>query len=145
MRNDKSLGADDFDKVTKLVPDVQKFGNPDTFQLLCKAWSEEQSWMKSTKVLDVPGAGVFLQVTTQQGDNVAESVCWAPNVHLVEDKETGYRSLVKAKSELEKMMEKNLPEEDHSNLNGAAAIVAAVNRHKASAAAADIKEDNDIK
>lgn len=38
--------------------------------------------MKSTKVLQVINAGCFLQVTTQQGDMVSESVTWAPGIEL---------------------------------------------------------------
>ena len=47
------------------ISDLQVYGNGDTFQLLCKASSQEQGWMKSTKVANVPG-GCIVQVTTQQ-------------------------------------------------------------------------------
>ena len=47
------------------VPDVQTVGNGDAFQLLCKASSEKEGWMKSTKAMNV-GHGCLVQVTTQQ-------------------------------------------------------------------------------
>lgn len=37
------------------ISDLQVYGDGDTFALLCKASSQEQGWMKSTKVANVPG------------------------------------------------------------------------------------------
>lgn len=53
----------------------------DLFKLLSKAWSHEECWMKSTKAMDVPG-GVVIQVSTQQGDNVAEALTFVPGVRI---------------------------------------------------------------
>ncbi len=66
--------------------DVQGYGNPDQWVLLCKASSEAQGWMKSTKVLNVPG-GCVLQVTTQQRNPggtsvVAEALTYVPHVAI---------------------------------------------------------------
>lgn len=63
------------------VRDIKVYGDGDTFRLLCKASSEREGWMKSTKVMNVPG-GCVVQVSTQQGQSVAESVCFVPNVHI---------------------------------------------------------------
>lgn len=60
------------------VGDVEVFGNPDLWRLVCKASSKSQGWMKSTKVMELPNVGVVLQVTTQQGDHVAEALCFIP-------------------------------------------------------------------
>ena len=49
--------------------------------------------MKSTKALEVPGSGCFLQVTTQNNGEVSESVCFAPGVGVKTDA-AGNRSLV---------------------------------------------------
>lgn len=92
---EKTYKNTDFDGVEKNVPDVEKFGDADSWKLLCKAWSKEEDWMKSTKVLPVPGVGVFVQVTTQQGDNIAEAVCFAEGIKLISDPVTRERSLVK--------------------------------------------------
>lgn len=74
------------------VSDIKVVGNGDTFRLLCKASSKEQGWMKSCKAMEVPG-GCVVQVTTQQGDNVAEALVFVPGVK-VEDDINGGRKLV---------------------------------------------------
>ena len=75
--------------VQKNVPDVEFFGNPDGFQLICKAASQEEGWMKSTKAMEIPGAGCLVQVTTQQlnpdgnGYALAEALTFVPNCHIL--------------------------------------------------------------
>lgn len=61
---------------------VSVHGDPDVWVCIAKAWNAAEGWMKSTKVLQVINAGCFLQVTTQQGDTVSESVTWAPGIEL---------------------------------------------------------------
>lgn len=75
------------------VPDVKVVGNGDMFQLLCKAYSKNEGWMKSTKACEIPDVGCIVQVTTQQGDNVSEALVFIPDVHIVEDVNGG-RKLV---------------------------------------------------
>ena len=65
---------------------VEHEGDPGQWVCIVKAWNKNEGWMKSTKVLEVPGAGCFLQVTTKEKDAVAEAVCWAPGVRLCGDK-----------------------------------------------------------
>lgn len=69
------------------VPDVEIFGE-DLFKLLSKASSKSEGWMKSTKAMQVEG-GCVVQVTTQQGDNVAEAVVFVPKVIVREIKRSG--------------------------------------------------------
>lgn len=69
------------------VPDLQVVGDGDIFQVLSKAWSEEEGWMKSTKALEVKGLGCLIQVTTQQRNPdgsyaVAEALSFVPNTQL---------------------------------------------------------------
>ena len=59
------------------VPDLVIYGNGDLWRLLCKASSKAEGWMKSTKVMQLD-FGCLVQVTTQQGDNVAESIAYVP-------------------------------------------------------------------
>jgi len=40
--------------------------------------------MKSTKAMEIPGVGCLVQVTTQQGDNVAEAITMVHGVKIVE-------------------------------------------------------------
>lgn len=74
------------------VKDVIMFGD-DMFQLLSKASSKEEGWMKSTKAHEIPNVGCVIQVTTQQGDNVSEAVCFIPGVCIKSD--VNGRKLVK--------------------------------------------------
>ena len=64
------------------VEDLLIFGNGDTFLLICKASSEGEGWMKSTKAMQIDGVGCVVQVTTQQGDNVAEALTFVPGVKI---------------------------------------------------------------
>ena len=85
---EKTFGNTTFSGAEKNVEDIQKFGDADSFKLICKAWSQKEGWMKSTKALEVKNAGCFLQVTTQQKNDdgsysVAEAVTWAPGIKIV--------------------------------------------------------------
>ena len=79
------------------VSDLRVVGNGDMFKLLCKASSLEEGWMKSTKAY-VIDTGVFLQVTTQQGSNVAEALTFAPGWFELEDDVGGGRRIVSRKT-----------------------------------------------
>ena len=75
------------------VKDIQVVGNGDMFRLLCKASSQAQGWMKSTKAMEVPG-GCVVQVTTQQRNPdgsyaVAEALTYVPGVQIVNDVDGG--------------------------------------------------------
>jgi len=82
------------------VKDIQVFGNGDTFKLLCKASSEAEGWMKSTKAMQIPdGVGCLVQVTTQQRNPdgsyaVAEALTFVPGVIIVQDFKNGGCKLV---------------------------------------------------
>ncbi len=41
--------------------------------------------MKSTKAMEIEGVGCVVQVTTQQGQQVAEALVFVPNVVIVDD------------------------------------------------------------
>jgi hypothetical protein len=66
------------------VSDLKVFGNGDMWQLLSKASSQNEGWMKSTKAMQI-GTNCILQVTTQQGNNVAEAIIYVPNVSIKEN------------------------------------------------------------
>lgn len=84
---DKSLGNTDANGARKNVEDLVTFGDADMFKLLCKASSQAEGWMKSTKACEIPGKGCLVQVTTQQGENVAEALEYIPGVRIEEDKD----------------------------------------------------------
>lgn len=68
-----------------LASGTKTFGDPDLFKCMSKAWNKEEEWMKSTKVMEIAGHGCVVQVSTQQGDNVAEALCFVPGVFFDED------------------------------------------------------------
>ena len=95
---EKTLHNSDVSGAHKNVPDLQVVGNGDSFQLLFKASSQEEGWMKSTKAMDV-GNGCLVQVTTQQRNPdgsyaVAEALTFVPGVTIVPDG-TGRKLVVK--------------------------------------------------
>lgn len=81
----KTLCNSDISGARKNVKDIEVVGNGDSFQLLCKASSKAEGWMKSTKAMEIPGIGCVVQATTQQGDHVAEALVYVPGVRVVED------------------------------------------------------------
>jgi len=87
----KTLHNSDVSGAHKNVPDIKTFGNGDMFQLLCKASSKKEGWMKSTKACEIENIGCIIQVTTQQGDHVAEAICFVPGVEIVDDVNNGRR------------------------------------------------------
>lgn len=96
---EKTLHNSDISGTRQNVPDVIVIGNGDMFQLLCKASSQSEGWMKSTKALQTPD-GCLVQVTTQQRNPdgsyaVAEALTFVPYVKIVEDINNG-RKLVPA-------------------------------------------------
>ncbi len=83
LRNSTVSGA------RKNVKDIVVVGNGDTFALVCKAHSEAEGWMKSTKAAEVPG-GCIVQVTTQQRNPdgsyvVADALTFVPGIKLAPD------------------------------------------------------------
>lgn len=93
----KTLHNSDVSGARKNVKDIIVVGNGDMFQLLCKASSQAESWMKSTKAMQTPN-GCIVQVTTQQRNPdgsyaVAEALTFVPDVKIVSD-ENGGRKLL---------------------------------------------------
>ena len=94
---EKTLHNSDVSGARKNVPDIKVVGNGDMFRLLCKASSENEGWMKSTKAMEVVG-GCVVQVTTQQKNidgtySVAEALTYVPGVKIADDGNNG-RKLV---------------------------------------------------
>lgn len=81
----KTFNNSDINKAKEQVSDLEVFGEGDLWKLISKASSQQEQWMKSTKAMEIPGVGCLVQVTTQQGDNVAEAMCFVPGVGIVGD------------------------------------------------------------
>jgi len=95
----KTLHNSDISGARQNVPDIKVVGNGDAFQLICKASSENEGWMKSTKAMEIAGVGCLVQVTTQQRNEdgsyaVAEALTFVPGGRIFEDLD-GRRSLEK--------------------------------------------------
>lgn len=94
MQEEKDLCISDIRGARKNISDIVVIGDGDMFRLLCKAGSQKQGWMKSTKAMIVPH-GMFLQVTTQQRNpdgsySVAEALTYAPGKFaLIDDIDSG--------------------------------------------------------
>ena len=93
----KTLHNSDISGARQNVKDIQVVGNGDMFQLLCKASSEAEGWMKSTKAMNTE-TGCVVQVTTQQRNpdgsySIAEALTYVPGVCITEDVNGG-RKLV---------------------------------------------------
>ena len=94
---EKTLHNSDISGARKNVKDIMVVGNGDMFQLLCKASSESEGWMKSTKACQVYD-GCIVQVTTQQRNPdgsyvIAEALTFVPYV-VIKDDINGGRKLV---------------------------------------------------
>ncbi len=76
------------------VSDIVVVGDGNMFQLLCKASSKSQGWMKSCKAMETPH-GCIVQVTTQQGDNVAEALVFVGGVVIAPDVNGGRKLVAK--------------------------------------------------
>ena len=91
---EKSLVNTDSNGAKKNVKDIVFWGNGDLFKLIGKASSKNEGWMKSTKAMEIEGAGCVVQVTTQQGDNVAEALTFVPMVQIEETKKEGTNEVI---------------------------------------------------
>lgn len=92
---DKTLDNANAEQAQQQVSDIKFTGNGDLWKLLSKASSAAEQWMKSSKAMEIPGVGCVVQVTTQQGDHVAEALTFVPNTKIVPDGNGG-RKLVRA-------------------------------------------------
>lgn len=84
----KTLHNTDMSGTIENVPDVQFFGDGDTAQLLFKASSAKQGWMKSTKAMEIEGVGCVVFTSTQQRNpdgsyTCAEACCFVPGAIVV--------------------------------------------------------------
>jgi hypothetical protein len=59
----KTLSNSSASQAKANVTDMVVIGNPNAWQVLAKAWSDSEGWMKSTKVMQV-GKDCLVQVST---------------------------------------------------------------------------------
>ena len=91
----KTLHNLDASSARQNVKDIKVVGNGGMFRLLCKASSEDEGWMKSTKAMETP-MGCVVQVTTQQRNidgtyAVAEALTFIPGAVIADDENNGRR------------------------------------------------------
>lgn len=85
-KSGKTFGCTDTNATKDNVSDLVVWGKGDVFKLISKASSQSEGWMKSTKAMQIDGLGCVLQVTTQQGEQVAEALQFIPGVIIYEEK-----------------------------------------------------------
>lgn len=73
--SEKPLDVVNIEDAKSKVSDLVVFGNGDAWELLCKASSKEQGWMKSTKVMEIGKKGIMMQVTTEFRVNGVVTSC----------------------------------------------------------------------
>ncbi len=78
----KTLNNINAEQAKEQVSDIIFWGNGDTFKLISKASSVAQGWMKSTKAMQIDKVGCVVQVTTQQGTNIAEAITFVPGCFI---------------------------------------------------------------
>ena len=103
---EKTLHNSDISGAKQNVPDIKVVGNGDTFQLLCKASSQSEGWMKSTKAMEIEGVGCVVQVTTQQKNPdgsyaVAEALTFVPKARIEQDTDGGRKLGYDSRARLE--------------------------------------------
>ena len=113
--SDKTLDVVNIEDAKLKVSDIKVIGNGDMFQLLCKASSKSQGWMKSTKAM-LTEYGAVIQVTTQQGDNVAEALTTLVGSFVIVDDVNGGKKLVdKFKHNIENKIQVYTGEPDYTS------------------------------
>lgn len=84
---DKPVDVINTEDAKAKINDLVITGDPDTWVLICKASSKSQGWMKSTKAMEVFGAGVVIQVTNENKTGVAEALTFIPGVKIDQNKQ----------------------------------------------------------
>ena len=82
VKKEKTLTIKDSTSLKKKISDVEIVGNADLFVLLAKVSSKSEGWMKSTKAMEIEKVGCVVQVTTQQGSNISDSVTFVPGCRI---------------------------------------------------------------
>lgn len=82
-----------------VLSSFEKIGANNSFQLICKTIAKTEGWEKTTRALEVPKRGCFVQIENKQknpnGDFfIAQSLTFAPGVGIVKDEDTGNNKLV---------------------------------------------------
>lgn len=95
----KTLSNVKVSDVKENVKDVIVIGNGDMPKLLCKAFSIQEGWMKSTKAIYIPNCGCIVQVTTQQRNSdesysLSEALTFVPGVKITDDINNGCKLII---------------------------------------------------
>lgn len=83
----RNMGIVDRASLHQAVPDLKTEGNPNAWVCLSKASSQAHGWKRSTKALEIVGAGCLVQVSSTQRNpdgtyTMADALQWLPGVSL---------------------------------------------------------------
>ncbi|MBC2712873.1 MAG: hypothetical protein HGJ94_18345 [Desulfosarcina sp.] len=113
----RTLNAVDEKSARANISDFESEGG-DQWKVLCKAWSHEQGFMKSTKAMGVSGIGCLVCVSTLQtnpdgGYSVAEALEFFPGVYIHTERTDGgvirYLRNIDEKFDVQRVEEPELP------------------------------------
>lgn len=85
--SERALDNHDMQSATASTPDIVVSGNPGAWEVVGKASSKEQGWMKSTKRMRVDG-GYLYQATTEHRHADGSVACCAEALAFVPDPPT---------------------------------------------------------
>lgn len=86
LKVERPLDITNSEQLKEHYEEVVTVGNPDQWRLICKASFGKT--MKSTKGLAISGRGVLIQVTTKEGEHIAEALEFIPGAKLTAVTET---------------------------------------------------------
>lgn len=89
----KTMGNTTTEQAKQNTPDLKVFGDPDGWKLIAKVSSESEGYMKSTKAMQIDGAGCLVQVSEQQRNpdgtySLATALTYAELTKIIETKDS---------------------------------------------------------
>ena len=83
--SERALDNKDMATATASTPDIVVAGDPGAWEVVGKASSKSQGWMKSTKRMAVPGGWLYQATTEHRADGkvtaCAEALAFVPTPH----------------------------------------------------------------
>lgn len=98
-KKERPVSIKNTEDALKRIDDSEVIGNPDVWEIVCKFSSKSLGIFKSTKAMEIPGAGVYLHTFTREPNGVSESLFFQPGLklkRLVDGKGNKYVKIVQA-------------------------------------------------
>lgn len=82
MFEPKDLDNENMDQLKSKCDDVKIYGDPGKWELICKASSQKQGWMKSTKRMAVEGGHIY-QTTSEYVNSYGQVIACSDSLVFV--------------------------------------------------------------